>query len=89
MNQREPHIYIKNLKETYHSDFVKELRSNIYKHNLDHDQIALLVGKSRSAISMWLSGRAQMLLSDALLLAKFFKMKSIKSTDDLFEEETT
>lgn len=71
-------IYIHNLKTDFEKDFIRELRRQMLEHKLTHEQLAHICGKSRSAITKWLTGQAGLMMTDALLLMDFFHMKELK-----------
>lgn len=55
-------------------EFVAHLHRKINEHNLTHDQVAMICGKSRTTITMWLTGKANLGVDSAILLADFFKI---------------
>lgn len=83
--KEEQEKFLEKVRHSGVKEFVTHLHRKINEHNLTHEQVAHIVGKSRTTITMWLTGKANLGVDSAILLADFFKI-SLKTKQEEGEE---
>lgn len=74
--------FVNNVKRSGEEAFIAELRRRISSQRLTQDQVAVITGQTRSAVSMWLNGDRSLALDAAIRLAEFFKINLVQRQDE-------